>query len=509
MSTEAPSVSPPLDPQNDPVRPVSRRTRIALILAALLILAVGVIIWSRGSTGTLIGQDPSLATSPTPLPTPTPEPGVTILLMGRGGAGHDGGALTDTMMVARILEAQQRIVLISIPRDLWVHIPYDGAEGIKGKINSAYAIGIDTKNYPGKIERYAAPSGGGTLASEVVQSVTGMTIDHTFTLDFSGFEKAIDAIGGIELTVERAFTDFEYPIRGRESVVCALSPSAEGVIPPVPSEPVALPTSGIISLEDEIRAGKLVQETLPKLPREYPCRYEALRFEAGRQHMDGATALKYVRSRHSSVEAGDFSRSRRQRLVIQAVGERLFSLNAISKIPTFFATLRSHFDTDLGVTTLTPLLTRAAAYRSYPITNLTLSTDNYLTQGYTADGQFALTPITGESDYRAIKDWIQTSLDPSHALQYPTIEVIGNWKQASAAATLTANLLQAGFPAKSGQLVMKNATSSATLISSNPRIDTTVLHTIATLAGVIPDFITAASPSAKSPARTDITILLP
>jgi anionic cell wall polymer biosynthesis LytR-Cps2A-Psr (LCP) family protein len=146
---------------------------------------------------------------------------MTITLMGRGGAGHDGGALTDTILVARILETQKRVVLVSIPRDLWVQIPYDGKDGMKSKINAAYAIGVDSKNYSNKIERYTGSTGGGNLASDVLKTVTNLSSDHYITLDFSGFEQAIDSIGGIDITVDTAFTDYEYPIAGRENLDCS------------------------------------------------------------------------------------------------------------------------------------------------------------------------------------------------------------------------------------------------------------------------------------------------
>ena len=62
---------------------------------------------------------------------------INILLLGIGGPGHDGADLTDTIMIASIDPITDKVALISIPRDLWVHIPGDGYQ----KINAAYAYG--------------------------------------------------------------------------------------------------------------------------------------------------------------------------------------------------------------------------------------------------------------------------------------------------------------------------------------------------------------------------------
>src|SRR5258708_34749336 len=172
-------------------------------------------------------QTESFQSTPTPVvqvlpPAPTPEPGFTILLMGKGGAGHDGGALTDTMLLVRIMDSTKKILMLSIPRDLWVKISFDGQDGMKGKINSANAVG------------------GGALAKSVVTQVTGLLIDTYVTIDFSGFEQAIDSIGGVDITVSPAFTDDEYPVAGREDMDCTVVPSTTPPPSPVPTQTVLL-----------------------------------------------------------------------------------------------------------------------------------------------------------------------------------------------------------------------------------------------------------------------------
>ncbi len=482
------------------ILPIHKRKKLVpFAIAGVILLAIALIIaiFSRFSysPSSLIGQPPVDPTKTTPTPTPTPEPGLTVLLMGRGGAGHEGGALADTILVARILETQKKVVIISIPRDLWVNIPYDGASGVNGKINSAYAIGIDTHNYANKVEKYTGQYGGGTLAKDVIQKVTGLTVDKYVTIDFSGFEQAVDSIGGVDLTVEKAFTDYEYPIAGRETLDCTTYASGSATLE--------------TSESDLIATGKLETSKLIGLPKDYPCRYELLHFDAGKQHLDGKTALKFVRSRHSSEDGNDFARSRRQRQVLEAVTDKLFSLGAVTKIPSFFSTLRSHIDSDLSASDLVGWIPKAQTIRGYPVTNLALSTDNYLGQGYTADRQFALTPLAGEGKFDAIQNWVQSSINPSVPLKYPVIEISANWKNSSAAAVLKETLNQAGYPAKLGPLVMKNATTSATLILQSDHFDPEIIKKIQELCHIGSGYMSTALPSAKQVFSSDIRILLP
>ena len=64
----------------------------------------------------------------------------------------------------------------------------------------------------------------------------------------------------------------------------------------------------------------------------FPCRYEHLHFNTGVQHMDGKTALKYVRSRHALQDGGDFGRASRQQRFLSAVKDKVLSVTFIPKI---------------------------------------------------------------------------------------------------------------------------------------------------------------------------------
>src|SRR3989344_1231308 len=102
----------------------------------------------------------------------------SILIMGYGGAGHEGAYLTDTMMVVRFDFEKNSAIIVSIPRDVWVQIPTkkdeDGnSEQFYRKINSVYQTGLFKQNYPGVPEKYAGEQGASELIKESVAKIEG------------------------------------------------------------------------------------------------------------------------------------------------------------------------------------------------------------------------------------------------------------------------------------------------------------------------------------------------
>ncbi len=148
-----------------------------------------------------------------------------IVLLGYGGGNHDGAYLTDSIIVVHIDPSNKIVTLISVPRDIWVKIPTNGVTGDFWKINAAYELGLDDNDYPNKQSLFLGPSGGGNMAKYVIGQVTGLPIDRFVALDFSGFKNTIDTLGGVDINVQTAFTDTEYPIDGKENDLCGHSPS--------------------------------------------------------------------------------------------------------------------------------------------------------------------------------------------------------------------------------------------------------------------------------------------
>jgi len=195
---------------------------------------------------------------------------VNILILGKGGVGHAGADLTDTMMIASVSLNNRSVNLISIPRDIWI------AE-IRAKINSAYYWGKEKSEF----------GGGLSFAKKNVEVLTGLPINYALVLDFSSFRGIVDALGGVKIDVVASFTDNLYPIEGREEDTC------DG-------------------------------------DKEFKCRYETVYFEKGVNNMDGTTALKFVRSRNGdNNENTDIAREARQQKVISAIKSKILSKSTL------------------------------------------------------------------------------------------------------------------------------------------------------------------------------------
>ena len=223
-----------------------------------------------------------------------------ILILGRGGAAHEAPDLTDTMIVLSIRLKDKQISSVSIPRDIWIN-------SMKAKINSAYFYG--EKKQPG---------GGLILARDAVFQITDLPVHYAVLVDFDGFKKAIDLVGGVEVEVKRGFTDEKYPIEDKGQGL-----RAEGQGAAVSGQPTPVPV------------------------------YETVKFEAGWQHMGGDTALRFARSRYSAdpEEGSDFARSKRQQQILVALASKIkqkeTALNA-DRIKQLRQIFDDYTETDLG-----------------------------------------------------------------------------------------------------------------------------------------------------------------
>lgn len=211
--------------------------------------------------------------------------------MGKSGEGNAGADLTDTMIFASISLNNPSITFISIPRDIWI-------PEIRAKINSAYYWGNTN----------SALGGGIPLSKSLVEKVIGQPVHYAVIVDFLSFKDIIDAVGGIDVYIEKTFTDSKYPIAGKEKDLCDGDP-------------------------------------------EFRCRFETIRFEKGILHMDGETALKFVRSRNGdNDENTDLAREARQQKVISAVKDEILSAHNILDPATdkkIFKVLKNTIETDI------------------------------------------------------------------------------------------------------------------------------------------------------------------
>ncbi len=243
---------------------------------------------------------PTETITPTPSPTLTPTPGVSptplplandsdtvehYLLIGLDSKHNLGAQNTDVIIVAVVNKKTKQVSLLSIPRDLWVYIPTYGWS----RINIAHKIGHRT-GYPG---------GGPGLLAETIRMNFGIPIDHWGRIDFQGFKKVVDEVGGVDMVV-----------------ACPVNLQYR---PP--------------DSEDE-------QEMI---------------LEPGVYHMDGETALRYVRTRRNGT---DFDRARRQHQFLKEVWYQFRDADLISQIKAVWAGAGESFETDMNlfdVLSLAPL----------------------------------------------------------------------------------------------------------------------------------------------------------
>jgi LCP family protein required for cell wall assembly len=151
---------------------------------------------------------------------------------------------------------------------------------------------INTAHYWGEVENY--PGGGPELAKDTVQYNFGVPVHYYLRINFSGFEQIIDRIGGIEIDVPVTIHDTLYPA--------------------------------------------------PDLS------YMTFHIDAGRQFLDGATALKYARTRQGGGD-GDFTRMQRQQQVILAIRDRVLSLpnlpQLLPQLPQLYRDMGDSIETDI------------------------------------------------------------------------------------------------------------------------------------------------------------------
>lgn len=257
---------------------------------------------------------------------------VNILLLGIGGGAHDGTNLTDTIMVASYDLKSNQMYLFSIPRDLWL-------PEIQSKANAIYQVGLSQDN-------------GLDLSKTVFGNILGLPIHYALRLDFRGFVQAIDAIDGIEVVVEKSFDDYLYPIQGKENDLCGNSEKEmefnEEEAKTLNIEPGKRKV--LITAEGQIATDSAEEDKGVKY---FGCRYEHIRFNKGGMKMQGALALAFVRSRHgTNWEGSDFARSKRQQKVIEAVRNKLLSLETLAnpqKISDLIKALGKSIDTDISI----------------------------------------------------------------------------------------------------------------------------------------------------------------
>ena len=232
-------------------------------------------------------EEPQLAT---PIPTDSAISGRVwnILLLGSDNDQKFNfpDVLTQVMMVVHIDTIHDTVMMLSIPRDSWVYVPEVGG---MHKIDQAFLLGAEQHN---------SFDNGVQLARLTIEKDYGISIDRYAWVGLSGFVKAIDTLGGVNIDVTHPIVDDTYP-------------------------------------QDTGSSGNT------------PYNYQRLYLAPGPQHLDGEQALEYVRSRHADL-VGDIGRTQRQQEILEALKQKLNLTTVLTKIPQLLADMSGYIYTDIS-----------------------------------------------------------------------------------------------------------------------------------------------------------------
>ncbi len=312
---------------------------------------------------------------------------VNMLLLGKGGPGHDGADLTDTMIVASIDPVNKTATLVSIPRDLWVTASGSGSS----KINAVYAYAKMRSLNSAPKDKEKAERAGIDAVQQVVSQVLGIPIHYYSMIDFQGFKEAVDVVGGVDINVPEELAVKE-------------------------------------TLWDEA-TGKNYNLNVP----------------AGMQHFDSMRALYFTRSRHTSLR-GDFSRAERQRLFIQALSQKILSAGTYTnpiKISQLMSALGDHISTDLSINNALRVMDIGKSINLSTMKSIGLADPpNNFVRTDNVNGQSVVRPTAGFGDYSEIQNYIRNTLkDPYLAKENAVLSVL-NGTGTAGLATKQADLLK-------------------------------------------------------------------
>lgn len=333
---------------------------------------------------------------------------VNILLMGKGGENHDGGELTDSIMIASIDPINYGVTMLSLPRDLWVKP--DGLWPMK--INAVYSSAKNQALYTNPKDKATAEAKGINSLETTVENYMGVKINYYAMIDFTAFQEAVNAVGGIDVNLKEPYSD---------------------------------PT---------MRIGRKV-----------------LNLPAGPQHLDGATALGYARSRYGA-ERGDFDRGEHQQTVLVGIKDKALSLGTFSnpvKVTELLNTFGNRVQTNFSVSDLMRLYDLAKQINSNNINNVDLAMEGQaVVKTANIGGQSVVVPIAGVDNYTKIKEFVRLQLKDGFIIKENPSIIVLNGSGLSGAAQKRADELKSY-----GYNVIQVADAPNSNIQTTQLVDTT------------------------------------
>lgn len=315
---------------------------------------------------------------------------INILLLGMPGSNYPGPELTDTIIILSINPHDNTAAMLSVPRDLYVKPPdfYSYT-----KINSVYTLAeqqksaIDQGSQSGTlIQKYVEAQDGYSKIKETVGEIVDLPIHYFIKMDFIGFEKIVDELGGVDVMVEKDLYDPYYP------------------------------------------DGKFG--------------YETFKISTGQHHLNGNQALKYARSRETT---SDFDRAARQQQILVSLKENAVNLSLfdIGKISVLVDLISDHFRTDLTLKEMERLIEILSQVDTSTMVNQVL--DNSVDGGLissSAGGMYILQPRAGLGEYSEIQAIAHNIFKDPYLLQEAAIIEVRNGTTTAGLASQAAEVLE-------------------------------------------------------------------
>lgn len=407
-------------------RRIIKRIVVGLVIIGVLGLVASMALKAFGNLGNMFEGNPlDILTSNTPLD--EDENGRTnILILGTADdeKGHDGGTLTDSIMILSIDQDKYDAYMISIPRDLWVKYGQACPAGYEGKINAAYScFGGGTGNVPN--DKAALKK-----SIPLFKGVTGVEIQYAVNVNYTVFRDVVNAIGG-NITVN---------IQSRNS-------------------------KGILDSTFDWKCGN----TKAKRVKNCPPDGHYLQLPNGEQTIDAEHALYLALARgHDAptygLEQSNFDREKNQQLVMTAIVGKAKSNGSLTNLSSVMSlldgmgsNLRTTFDTG-NIKTLARIAQNfdAASMKSISL----IDAESELLKTGMINGQSVVMPVTGVYDYSKIKAYLKINLSNDPVVrENPTIHVYNGGAASGSAVTVTAQLTDKGYNAATkGNIASVDAT---------------------------------------------------
>lgn len=279
---------------------------------------------------------------------------VNILLLGRGGGNHDAPDLTDTILIASIDPINKKAGMLSIPRDLWVTTDNLGSM----KINAVYAQTLYSAQANGKSKSQAEAEAFSAIEKKVSE-VTGIPIHYHAMIDFVGFEKAINTVGGVDVYVDKNGEVYE-------------------------------------QMWDELTGTNYTLDV-----------------REGWQKFNGQRALAYARSRHTSAR-GDFDRAERQRKLLLALKDKVLSAGTFAnpaRLSALISDFGGHINTNMTIDEMLQIYNIGKDVNNEGVKSISLvdEPNNFLVSDF-IDGQSVQIPKAGLNNFSAIQSFVRNTL---------------------------------------------------------------------------------------------------